>query len=512
MSSEDHAEAKRAGAEAEAGAARAASTARSEAQAARAGASADAPAGGSVAGATRLQLFLRASVLDLLLVLVVSVGLVFTVSYAFESAPDIRGNVAVDTALVLPMLVILFAGSWSKRAMAPSAAAAVIYAIVVIGVCVAMKPADVPLFVDAQVNDVAENPLIFGFIAMVVPAVVYLLSRRRAGMVVMFIAAVVACGAVQFLYRDWTTSEPGLACALVVLLACGALFVFQGYRRSIYQVKRLEKTAFAQATAFAAGIVGVCLLISVGVFYGLVAPAELTTPEIKPFEDYYTRPVIEYSGVYDENQVDNPDLATNKTNDEQNDSNQDAEGGRDSQSPNENQETGGNPVSNFIQQMTSFDATDWSQQFMAISYEQLRLGALIFVLLAAAIITAVVLLKRRMRERRLQKLASEPYPVRIWTIYEFLTNRFARLGIKRPETLTLMEFAMATRSTMAPFARGTGDVDFLALTLIYQRACYDEGRITEDDWKACERFYRAFFANAHAHVGHLRWIRDFWRM
>lgn len=473
---------------------------------------ADASAGASPAKASRLRLFLRASVLDLLLVLVVSVGLVFTISYAFESVPDIRGNVLIDTALVLPMLVILFAGSWSKRALAPSAVAAVVYAVVVIGVCVAMKPADVPLFVDNQVNDVAENPLIFGFIAMAVPAVTYLLSRRRTGMIVLFVVAVVACGAVQFLYRDWTTNEPGLACSLIVLLACGALFVYQGYRRSIYQVKRLEKTAFAQAAAFAAGIVGVCLLISVGLFYGVISPLGLTTPEIKPFEDYYTRPVIEYSGVYDESQVDNPDLATNQTNDEQNDSNQDAEGGRDNQSPEENQETGGNPISNFIQQMMSFDSTDWDQQFMAISYEQLRLGALVFGLLLVAAIVAAVLLKRWWREQRLKKLEGESYSVRIWTLYEFLTNRFARLGIKRPETLTLMEFAMATRSTMAPFARGTGGVDFLELTLVYQRACYDEGRITEDDWRSVERFYRAFFGNARTYVGKVRWLRDFWRM
>ncbi len=461
---------------------------------------------------TRMQLFLRAALGDFLLVLTVSVGLVLAVSYAFNSVPDVRGNVFVVIALTAPMLAILFAGSWSKRALAPACAGAVVYAIAVVAVCAALTPADVPLFVDAQINDDPASPVLFGVVSIVVPVAVYLLSRRRVGMVVLLVAAVVALGAVQFLYRDWAAHDAGTAVSVVVLVALFALFAFQGYRTGIREVKRLERTAFARATLFAVGTSLACVAVGALLYFAIIAPLGLTTPEIKPFQDYYTRPVIEYTGVYDEQQVDNPDITTNQTNDENKDSNQDADGGEQQKSPDNNDEQGSNPVASFVESLTSFDINDWNQQFAAINYEQLRLGAIIVVLIVAAIAVAAVLLQRARRERRLKKLASEPLEVRIWSIYDFLTGRFAKLGIKRPETLTLMEFAMARRAQMAPFARGTEGVDFLALTLIYQRACYDKGRVSEQDWLAVERFYRAFFKNARAYVGRRRWLRDFWRM
>lgn len=476
------------------------------------GAAAGAKGAGAAGAPSRTRLFLRSVLGDFLLTLVMSVGLVLAVSYAFNSAPDTRGNVVVVAALCAPMLAILFAGSWSHRAAGFSAAGAVAWAVVVVGVCAALTPADVPLFVDAQVNDDAASPVLFGVVAVVVPALVFLLSRRRVGMVVLLVAAVVALGAVQFLYRDWTSAEGGTAVSVVTIAAGVALFAFQSYRTSVRQVKRLERTAFAQATLFSAGIAAACVAIGALAYFAIVAPLGLTTPEIKPFQDYYTRPVIEYAGVYDEQQVDNPDITTNQTNDNDNDSNQDADGGQQAQSPDNNDAEGSNPVAALVESLTSFDITDWQQQFTAISYEQLRFGAIVVLLAVAALIAAAVLLQRSRRERRLRKLAGEPLEVRIWSIYEFLTGRFAKLGIKRPETLTLMEFAMARRVQMAPFSRGTDGVDFLALTLIYQRACYDKGRLSEDDWQAICRFYRAFFGNARAFVGRRRWLRDFWRM
>ena len=469
-------------------------------------------AGGEAAAPTRAQLFMRATIGDFLLVLVASVGLVLAVSYAFDSVPDVRGNVLVVAAIVIPLLAVLFAGSWSKRAIAPACAGAIVYAVAVIAVCAALTPTDVPLFVDAQINDDPASPVVFGVVALVVPTAVYLLSRRRVGMVVLLVAAVIALGSVQFLYRDWATAEAGVPVSLVVIVALFALLVFQSYRTGVRQVKRLERTAFARATLFALATALACVALAALAYVALIAPLGLTTPEIKPFQDYYTRPVIEYTGVYDEQQVDNPDITTNQTNDEDNDSNQDAEGGEQDRSPDNNDDQGSNPVASLVESLTSFGINDWNQQFTAVSYEQLRLGALIAALAVVALLVAAILIQRSRRERRLKKLADEALEARIWSIYDFLTGRFAKLGIKRPETLTLMEFAMSCRTQMAPFSRGTGGVDFLALTLIYQRACYDKGRVTEQDWLAIERFYRAFFKNARAFVGCRRWLREFWRI
>ena len=96
---------------------------------------------------SRLRLFLRAAVGDFTLVLVASVGLVLTVSFGFESAPVLRGNTFVITLAALPLLCILYAGAWSKRAAAFSAVGVVLYCVIVLGACVAAQPYQVELFV-----------------------------------------------------------------------------------------------------------------------------------------------------------------------------------------------------------------------------------------------------------------------------------------------------------------------------------------------------------------------------
>lgn len=477
------------------------------------GATTDAPVrrAGSIAGASKLALFLRGAVLDFLLVVISSTSLAYTVSYAFESAPDLRANPLVIAAIVAPLAAIMFAGSYSKRALAPAAAGAVAYAAVVVGVCAALLPPDVSMFVEAQINDVPENYVIFGFVCIATTVVAFLLSRRRAGVVVLVVASMLACGVVQFLYRDWLATQPGLLAAMVALVSTGAQFVFQSYRSSLSSVKRLKRTSFATATAFSVGIVGVCALAGAALYFGIVATLGLSTPEIKLFEDYYFRPIVEYSGVYEEQQVDDPDLATSALNDERDETSEDAEGGETEQAPDQSEAAGSNPISTFVQSLSAFSSDNWNEQFSAIGYETVRLGALIAVAVVLAALVVAVLLQRSRRERRLRRIASLPPSRKVWELCRFLSKRFSRLGVTRPDTLTPLEFALAERTRLAPFARGTGGVDYLALTLICQRACYGTGA-SDEDYAAVERFYRAFFKNARAFVGPRRWLITFWRM
>lgn len=155
----------------------------------------------------RLAGFLKASALDFVLVLFVSVALVMTVSFAFNSAPDYRGNAVLVALLCLPMLLILFAGSWSRRAVLPSAIAAIVYAVLLMLAAMTLTTsAGIALFVDGQLNDVAGNLIVFASVVIVVPVLVYLLSRRTVGLVFLLIAGVLSCCWVQFLYRDWANS------------------------------------------------------------------------------------------------------------------------------------------------------------------------------------------------------------------------------------------------------------------------------------------------------------------
>jgi hypothetical protein len=457
----------------------------------------------------KLAFFLRSSVPDFVICAIVSVALALTVSFAFESAPGLRGNVAVVLALCAPVLVALFVGAWSKKFIALSAALSVAYAVAVVAVAAAVTAQSVPIFDNWTVNDVAENLVPFAIICMVCPAATYLLSRRRLGVIILALACVFASAFVQFMYRDWAGAG-GTAVFVVLLFAVCACFIFQYYRESLAKVTHMGRATFARALGYAALISGVCVALAVLIFVTLVAPLNLTTPEVKPFEDYYSRPVVEYSGVYQRQNVENPDILSDKTNDEEDNTQEDTEGGQDNTDATE--DAPGGAIGALVNQVQSFDLQDWNQQFMSINYTHVAYWFVALVLLVCLLLVAVYLLQKNRWRLRLARFEQMSAPERVVATYNYLCRGLGKLGLTRPPNATPMEFALATRAQMAPFCKNTGGVDFLALTLIWQRAAFDTGRLTEDDWQHMRTFYVNFLPNSKDYLGKYRWLLYFWRL
>lgn len=481
----------------------------SVAEGAREAAPSSAAAAGA-AGQGRLELFLRSSAVDFLLVLAVAVCLVMTVSFGFKSAPELRGNPAVVLALCAPLLLVLFGGSWSKRAVVPSAVLAVLVAVVELVMLGALSTE--PLFVDGAVNDAPGCYLVFGFVAAVVPVLVFLLSRRRAGVLVLLVASALSCAFVQFMYRDWVSSEPGTAVFLVCMVAAGALMVFQSYREGLYGSVKTGQPRFALAGLFACGLSALCVLLGAALFLGIVSQLGLGTPSIRPFQDYYKRPVIEYTGVFSQQPTQDPSITTSQVSTEESDANQQGPGGIQSDAPDQIEDANASAIDQLVQAVSSFDMNSWIESFAAVSYQQLLLDNLPWIVLVLLLVLALVLLWRRQRQARLARMAEQPAEWRVWYLYHWLLKRFRRLGIEKPQNSTPLEFAMATRAQLTPFARGTGGVDFLAVTLAYQRACFGAAENPDEDCRLVEAYYRAFFKNARDYVGGAKWLLTFWRM
>ncbi len=457
----------------------------------------------------RMHLFLRSSAFDFLLVLVLSCALVFTVSYGFESAPDLRGNLALEAGACAVLLAVLFAGSWSKKAVALAGCVYVVLAALVVFAIAGLSPDDAALFVDGQVNDTSSNYAVFGIVLVVVPALCYLLSRRTWGVAVLFVLAVLSCATIQFLYRDWTSAQPGTAASLVVYLACGACYINQRYRQSAFTAHYAKSGSFGRAAGFSVIAAGVCLLAGAGLFAAFIAPLGLSTPDIKPFQDTYQRPVIEYSGIYSEQQIDNPLNRSNRTNDEDKDTHDEADNG---QSLDEDTGLSENerktPTS---ATSSSFDLSSWSEQFQTVAYDLANWTTLFVAVLLACLAVAAVVVRRAMREQRLKRIAGKPASWQVAWIYRFLMGRFARLGVRRPDNLTPLEFSLAYAPRLEPFADVKTATDFFQATLIYTRAAYGGGA-TADDLARMHGFYRSFYRAVPHEVGRLRWLWKFWRI
>lgn len=454
--------------------------------------------------------FMKASAFDLLLVLALSLCMGYAVASGFEASLALRGQVWLMAVVSLVLLLILFSGAWSRKARATSIVGAVVFCGIAIAVALALTPQEAMPFADGSVNDVEGNLAIFVIVILATTVIVYLLSRSRAGVVVLAIVSVFTCCVVQFLFRGWMGEEGGLAVSILAMTCSLALIVYRRYCICVGKSERTEGTSFP--SAFLMGVVAAAasVLLSSLVFVAVIAPMNLTTPILKPFEHRIIPPIIDYTGTYDEYLVENPDVFTSFLNEREESTRQNAEGGT---VPNEEQtEAATNPIVTFLQSITLFSDEDWNEDFDPVTIDRMRLGMIIVYILIAAAIIGAIFLRIHWRKVRLDRIADLPLKDQVIYLYDFLLSRFKRLKLGKPETSTPLEFAFDSRRNLVPFTRNTGQVDFVAVTLIYQRAVYGGEEISQEDHDKVVRYYKAFFNNTHRFIGTPKWIFKFWRI
>ena len=456
---------------------------------------------------TRLRLWLQSSALDFVMVLVVCVALVHTVAYAFNSADRFQGNFLLIAGLCIPLLLAMFAGSWSKRALLPSIGATVALMAIYVGVSMAISPEE--MFVAGAVNDSPDNYTVFTMVLCVTTILVYLLSRRTVGLVFLLVGCVVACGFVQYAWPEWLTQLDGLPSFLVTFLGVVMLFVYQCYKQSVYSANRAKRTSFAGAFAYSALVGVICVVVGVGVFAAIQSIAP-DTVQIKPFEEHVSPPVDEKANSYERSEVEGDDT-TNETDDHKEDAD-DADGGNDI-ARNGFGFLQGTLIGNVAQSLAGFDPNDPNQDFQNIAYLIMRWELLIMGILVALLILAAVLIQRARRKLRLRRIEKESPGYQAWYLYTFLVERFRRLKLAKPAHLTPLEFAVGFSKPMLPFTRGTDGVDFVDVSGTYQDAVFGGEQPSEEELDDMKAYYRAFFKNARQYVGLPKWcLWKFWRV
>lgn len=457
----------------------------------------------------RADSFLRSNGPDFLLVLVAAAALTFVVSYAFNSAPDYRGNVGIIALIAVPVLVCLYAGSWSKRAVPYSACATVVVSLAVLGIATAASP-DGALFVDGAINDSAGNYTVFALVAIAVTVLTFLLTRRTAGLVVGLVLGAFACGAVQYLYRDFLTAQPGIPATMVFLGAVVALFCYQTYKQSVYSAARVKKTSFAGMLGYSAVLSLVCVLVGLGVFAGIISGLGLTTPDIRPFEHRAAAPVEEHDESYSDKDSEN-DQTSDQTNDEQSSTNQDAQGSGTGLLSGEGLLE--SPIGAVVQQVMGYsdDSSDESRQ--EVTYLIITITQILIAFAVVALIVAAILFQRYRRKLRLKRMADLPLAQQTAQLYAFFMGRFARMKIRKPDALTPLEFALGFEEALEPFEKGTGGVTFTQVTGLYMDATWGGLDVSQEDFDQVIAYYGQFFRNAREYVGWPKWILGkFWRI
>ena len=458
----------------------------------------------------RMKTFMRAQAFDFVLALVLSVALSYTVLSGFDSSLVLRANFALEILIIGILLLILCAGSWSRGMRTATSIAAAVYCVIVVGLSLVLSVPGAAPFADGTVNDVEGNFTIFVVVLLVVTLLVYMLSRSRVGVTALCLFAVFSCCVVQYLFRTWTNDEGGLIVFIVVLVSSVTFIIYRRYCIMSTKSDHHVRFVFGQACMLGLIISAVCVAIGSLVFVCVIAPQNFQTPVIKPFEYRIIPPIVEYTGTYDEFLVENPDVYTSLLNEKEDATKHNAKGGS---TPDDKQEEAStNPLIRFLQSISIFNEDDWNEAFNPVMYERLKLGISIGLLLIIALIVFLIIRRITLRKRRLQKLEDKPLNERVQFLYDFFLSRFAMLKLGKPQTSTPLEYAFDSRKNLVPFTRGTNKVDFVEVTLIYQRAVYAKSEIMQEEYDRICCYYNAFFNNARRHVGTLKWLWKFWRI
>lgn len=455
-------------------------------------------------------LFLRAVIPDFVFCAAIACGVGYAVLSGFDATLTMRGELGLQLALIGGMLAILFAGSWSKRARGISIAAAVAFFVAAFAIAASSTPDGVSLTADGALNDVEGNYTVFAAVELVVAVLTYALSRRPSSALLLAVTSVFVCAVTQYLFRDWLSSEGGIIAFLVVLVTSFALVIYQRYRASAASSDQLVTPSFTTAAVSGLAVAALCIGGGCLAYIGIIAPLNLETPVYKPFEYRIIHPIVEYTGVYDQLLTEDPDKFSSLLSDKAEETTQNTEGGA---SPQENaEEPADNPLTSFVQSLTVFSDDSWTEAFSTVTIDQLALSALIALLVVALLCATIVAARIRWRSIRLRRIEEKTPAKQVICLYDFLLSRFARLGLGKPAQSTPLEYAYDFRRKMVPFTRGTGKVDLVRITLIYQRAAYGSGDIAPEELDDIKRYYRAFFGNAHRYVGTIRWLWKFWRI
>ena len=450
--------------------------------------------------------FAKSSALDFLMTLVLALVLGYAVLSGFESTLVMRTNVGLMALVIGGLLLILYAGGWSRGARVASIVGAIVYAVAAMAVALFLTAPEALPFADGTVNDVEGNHAIFVIVLVVVGLLVYLLSRSRAGALVLAFLSVFTCGVVQYLFPEWISEEGGFVVFVTCLVVSVMLVIYRRYVIGVTKTDHHARLAFAQTFAFGLGVCVITAGVAAALFALVIMPLNLSTPVLKPFEHRIIPPIVDYTGAYDEYLVENPDVFTSLLNEKEDATSQNASGGS---VPDEEQtETSSSPLMQFLQSMTIFSEDDWTESFDPVSYDRLQIGIPIALVLVIVALLVLVIL----RDVRLKRLRENPYAERVVFLYDFLLSRLKCLKLGKPETSTPLEFAFDSRKKLVPFTRKTGKVDLVEVTLIYQRAVYGAEEISAEDYAKVERYYRAFFNNAHRYMGTPRWLVQFWRI
>lgn len=428
-----------------------------------------------------MRQYVRLHAWDFLLTVLIAIGMHLNTFSAFMIRESYMTNyllVAVVTTLVMAVMFVI---GYNKRNTIIGGAG---WAVFLIGWIIYLRANDL-----INLEDGADETIpAFWSIVLFGSALIYLLTRSRK---ILFGAAPIGllfCAAFKFL--EYPVSVPGL---FILIIAIILEILYLVYKDSLltadygnYTIRHFLEQSIA--------IVTVVVMLSSGVFYGIVKPLDPPTRDLKLITKLMSFDILELLGVASTQEVKDPNQGDEDQDEEEppEEKEEEKDDEENEQDEEENKQESDEKIS---AQTMSYNEKDYTVYWVT---------ALIILLLAAPFVIKYVLRSRR--RRRLNGLDASNQAA---FVYDFFLDRLKKLGVGKADSQTILEYAEQQEGVLESFTAEDGTT-FEEMTELYNYHLYSKLPIKTEDAAKFVAMYDSFYKNAKAFVGTWRYIRKFW--
>ena len=428
-----------------------------------------------------MRQYVRLHAWDFLLTVLIAIGMHLNTFSAFMIRESYMTNYLLVTVVTTLVMAVMFVIGYNKRNTIIGGAG---WAVFLIGWIIYLRANDL-----INLEEGADETIpAFWSIVIFGSALIYLLTRSRK---ILFGAAPIGllfCAAFKFL--EYPVSVPGL---FILIIAIILEILYLVYKDSLlsadygnYTIRHFLEQSIA--------IVTVVVMLSSGVFYGIVKPLDPPTRDLKLITKLLSFDILELLGVASTQEVKDPNQGDEDQDEEEppEEKEEEKDDEENEQDEDENKQESDEKIS---AQTMSYNEKDYTVYWVT---------ALIILLLATPFVIKYVL--RTRRRRRLNGLDANNQAA---FVYDFFLDRLKKLGVGKADSQTILEYAEQQEAVLENFTAEDGTT-FEEMTELYNYHLYSKLPVRPEDAKKFMAMYDSFYKNAKAFTGTWRYIRKFW--
>ncbi len=428
-----------------------------------------------------MRQYVRLHAWDFILTVLIAIGMHLNTFSAFMIRESYMTNYLLVTVVTTLVMAVMFVIGYNKRNTIIGGAG---WAVFLIGWIIYLRANDL-----INLEEGADETIpAFWSIVIFGSALIYLLTRSRK---ILFGAAPVGllfCAAFKFL--EYPVSVLGL---FILVIAVILEILYLVYKDSLlsadygnYTIRHFLEQSIA--------IVTVVVMLSSGVFYGIVKPLDPPTRDLKLITKLLSFDILELLGVASTQEVKDPNQGDEDQDEEEppEEKEEEKDDEENEQDEDENKQESDEKIS---AQTMSYNEKDYTVYWVT---------ALIILLLATPFVIKYVL--RTRRRRRLNGLDANNQAA---FVYDFFLDRLKKLGVGKADSQTILEYAEQQEAVLENFTAEDGTT-FEEMTELYNYHLYSKLPVRPEDAKKYMAMYDSFYKNAKAFTGTWRYIRKFW--